>query len=59
MSDVYSDIGFAKLDLSRKERTGQPETIYCAGKSKEQLLKILQTFQKYYRARYPLLSGTI
>ena len=46
MSDVYSDIGFAKLDLSRKERTGQPETIYCAGKTKEQLLKILQTFQE-------------
>ena len=45
MSDVYSDIGFAKLDISRTERTGQPETIYCAGKTKEQLLKILQTFQ--------------
>ena len=46
MPDVYSDIGFAKLDLSRKERTGQPETIYCAGKTNEQLLKILQTFQE-------------
>lgn len=42
MSDIYSDIGFAKLDLSRKERTGMPETIYCAGKTKEQLLKIMQ-----------------
>ena len=44
--DVYSDIGFAKLDLSREERTGLPETIYCAGKTNEQLLKILQTFQE-------------
>lgn len=45
-NDVYSDIGFAKLDLSRAERTGLPETIYCAGKTNEQLLKILQTFQE-------------
>ena len=46
MQDVYSDIGFAKLDLSRPERTGMPETIYCAGKTDEQLLRILQTFYK-------------
>jgi hypothetical protein len=46
MEDVYSDIGFAKLDLSRQERTGMPETIYCAGKTNEQLLKILQTFNE-------------
>ena len=46
MSDVYTDISFAKLDLSREERTGQPETIYCAGKTNEQLLKILQTFDE-------------
>ena len=44
MKDIYTDIGFAKLDLSRSERTGMPETIYAAGKSEEQLLKILQTF---------------
>ena len=44
--DVYSDIGFAKLDLSRAVRTGLPETIYCSGKTNEQLLKILQTFQE-------------
>ncbi|MBQ8482064.1 MAG: nickel pincer cofactor biosynthesis protein LarB [Alphaproteobacteria bacterium] len=44
--DIYSDIGFAKLDLSRETRTGLPETVYCAGKTNEQLLKILQTFQE-------------
>ena len=44
MKDVYTDIGIAKLDLSRAQRTGMPETIYTAGKTKEQLLKILQTF---------------
>ena len=44
--DIYSDIGFAKLDLSRADRTGLPETIYCSGKTNEQLLKILQTFRE-------------
>ena len=46
MNDVYSDIGFAKLDLSRSDRTGMPETVYCAGKTKEQLLEILKTFHE-------------
>ncbi|MBR1756188.1 MAG: nickel pincer cofactor biosynthesis protein LarB [Alphaproteobacteria bacterium] len=46
MTEHYSDIGFAKLDLSRTERTGVPETIFCAGKNNEQLLKILQEFHR-------------
>ena len=46
MSDIFADIGFAKLDLSRKERTGLPETVFCAGKTKEQLLTILQKFKE-------------
>ena len=45
MADNFADIGFAKLDLSRGERTGFSEAIYCAGKTKEQLLGILQKFQ--------------
>ena len=44
MADSFAELGFAKLDLSRKNRTGMPETIYCAGKTKEQLVKILKTF---------------
>lgn len=44
MSDCYEDLGFAKLDMSRKERTGLPETIYCAGKNKRQLVEILKAF---------------
>ena len=46
MKDVYSDIGFAKLDLSRTKRTGMPETVYCANKTNEHLLKIFQTFNE-------------
>ena len=42
----FSDIGFAKLDLTRQNRTGTAETIYCAGKTNEQLLSILETFNK-------------
>lgn len=46
MTEKFEDLGFAKLDISRAQRTGLPETIYCAGKEKEQLLKILQSFQQ-------------
>ncbi len=46
MTDVFTDLDFAKLDISRQSRTGAAETIYCAGKTKEQLLKILQTFKE-------------
>ncbi len=45
MADVFTDLGFAKLDISRKDRTGITETIYCAGKTKEQLLEILRAFK--------------
>ncbi len=45
MAGNYADLGFAKLDMSRAERTGMPETVYCAGKTKEQLLKIMRAFQ--------------
>lgn len=45
MADVFTDLGFAKLDISRKDRTGIAETIYCAGKTKEQLLEILRAFK--------------
>lgn len=44
--DKIKDLGFAKLDLSRAERTGQSETIFCPGKTSEQLLEILKAFQE-------------
>ncbi len=45
MADIYHDLGFAKLDMSRSERTGIGETVYCPGKTPEQLAGILQAFQ--------------
>ncbi len=45
-NEKFDDIGFAKLDISREKRTGTSEAIFCPGKTKEQLLKILETFAK-------------
>ena len=44
--DKIKDLGFAKLDLTRSRRTGQSETIFCPGKTKEQLAGILRAFQE-------------
>jgi NCAIR mutase (PurE)-related protein len=36
----FEDLGFAKLDHHRQIRRGFPETIYCAGKTPEQVARI-------------------
>jgi pyridinium-3,5-biscarboxylic acid mononucleotide synthase len=38
----YKDLGFAKIDNDREKRVGYPEVIYCAGKTTEQVVKIIQ-----------------
>ena len=38
----YDDLGFAKIDNQRKARRGITEAVYCAGKTSEQILSILQ-----------------
>lgn len=42
----FEDLGFAKLDHSRPNRTGIEETVFCLGKSCEQLQKIFEAFIK-------------
>lgn len=42
----YKDLGFAKLDMSRKARTGYGETVYCPGKTPEQLCAIFRAFDE-------------
>lgn len=42
--DKFKDVGFAKLDMTRRERTGCTETVYCPGKNCEQLAGILSAF---------------
>ena len=44
--DKIKDLGFAKLDLSRQNRTGLAETVYCPGKTPEQLKEIFLAFQR-------------
>jgi NCAIR mutase (PurE)-related protein len=45
-SKGFCDLGFAKLDLDRFRRRGFPEVVFCQGKTKEQLLKIIKEFIK-------------
>ena len=37
-----ADLGFARLDLDRAQRTGTPEVVYAAGKSPDQTVACLQ-----------------
>lgn len=39
----FEELGFAKLDLQREERTGFQEVVYCAGKQDAYLVSIFQT----------------
>ncbi|MGE4586822.1 MAG: nickel pincer cofactor biosynthesis protein LarB [Mangrovibacterium sp.] len=38
----YHELGFAKIDTDRERRTGQPEVIFCEGKSPTQVLTIMK-----------------
>jgi len=43
----YEDMDFAKIDHHRQLRKGVPEAIFCEGKTKEQILKIIGSMKKY------------
>lgn len=38
----YDELGFAKLDTQREERTGFPEVVFCSGKPDDYLVKIYE-----------------
>lgn len=38
----YEEMGYAKLDMHRKVRSGFAEVIYCSGKADEHLMKIFE-----------------
>ncbi|MDD4816445.1 MAG: nickel pincer cofactor biosynthesis protein LarB [Victivallaceae bacterium] len=42
--EQFTDIGFAKLDTARAGRTGMGESVYCPGKTPEQLKTIMEEF---------------
>ena len=43
---IYADLGFAKIDTHREVRVGYPEVIYCAGKTAEQVVGIVEFMLK-------------
>jgi NCAIR mutase (PurE)-related protein len=40
-----ADLGFARLDLDRAQRTGTPEVVYAAGKTPEQTVACLEALR--------------
>lgn len=42
----FADLGFARVDLHRKIRQGMAEVIYGAGKTPEQIVRIIETMQE-------------
>jgi len=42
-SGSYAELGFAKLDTGRSERSGFPEVVYCEGKLDEHLAAIFKS----------------
>ncbi|MED3625538.1 MULTISPECIES: nickel pincer cofactor biosynthesis protein LarB [Neobacillus] len=42
---TYENLGFAKVDHHRKKRQGFPEVIYAEGKTKEQILAIIEAIR--------------
>lgn len=44
--DNFADLGFAKVDLSRKRRNGYPEVIYGEGKTAQQIIGIIDAMRE-------------
>ena len=42
-----TDLGFARLDLDRQRRRGCPETVFCQGKTPEQIGAIFEKFSEF------------
>ncbi|HOZ47925.1 MAG TPA: nickel pincer cofactor biosynthesis protein LarB [Candidatus Hydrogenedentes bacterium] len=43
----FEDLGFAKVDHHRMLRRGFPETVFCAGKTREQVLDIVNAMRAH------------
>jgi NCAIR mutase (PurE)-related protein len=42
----YADVGYAKVDLHRRERQGMAEVVYCPGKTHEQIVGVLRALDE-------------
>ncbi|MFN3649269.1 MAG: nickel pincer cofactor biosynthesis protein LarB [Armatimonadota bacterium] len=50
----FEDLGFARVDTHRRFRTGVPEVVYCAGKTVDQVVAIVEAL----RARHAFVLAT-
>lgn len=51
-----ADLGFARVDLDRARRTGDPEVVYGAGKTAAQITEILTTLHRSHPERAVLAT---
>ena len=51
-----ADLGFARLDLDREQRTGDPEVVYGAGKTPEQVVAIMTRLHEAHPDRAVLAT---
>ena len=56
MDQPVTDLGFARLDTDRAARTGDPEVVYGAGKTPEQIVQILHTLHGAHPERAVLAT---
>lgn len=54
--DSVRDLGFARVDLDREARTGDPEVVYGAGKSPQQVVEILRVLHERHPGRAVLAT---
>jgi pyridinium-3,5-biscarboxylic acid mononucleotide synthase len=55
-TEGVADLGFARLDTDRADRTGDPEVVYGAGKTPDQVVEILQTLRETHPERAVLAT---
>jgi pyridinium-3,5-biscarboxylic acid mononucleotide synthase len=51
VDDGVLDLGFARLDVDRERRTGDPEVVYGAGKTPEQIVRTLRALRERHPGR--------
>jgi hypothetical protein len=52
----FKDLGFARVDVERAGRTGDPEVVYGAGKTAEQAVAIVRTLREAHPERAALVT---
>jgi pyridinium-3,5-biscarboxylic acid mononucleotide synthase len=52
----YADLGFARVDTHRALRTGDPEVVYAAGKTADQVLAIVRRLREAHPTRTVLVT---